>query len=59
MGMYFKDIFLIKKSRGANNYGQRVLEKNIDFIMIYPHFQFFYFNERLEFCHFFNETSKG
>jgi len=33
MGMYFRDVFLIKNSRGANNYGQRVLEKNIYFIM--------------------------
>jgi len=41
MGMYFRDIFLKlskkkKNSRGANNYGQHVLEKkkkNIYFIM--------------------------
>jgi len=32
MGIYFRDIFPIKNSRGANNYGQSVLEKNIYFI---------------------------
>jgi len=52
MGMYFRDIFLIKNSRGANNYGQ-IVEKHLFHSVIYPHFQFFCFNERLEFCQFF------
>ena len=33
MGIYFRDILLVKNSRGMNNCGQRVLEKNIYFIM--------------------------
>ncbi len=54
MGIYFRDILLISISRGANNCGQHALEKNIYFIMRYsPHFQLFYFNDRLEFCEFF------
>ncbi len=36
MGIYFRDILLIRISRGANNCVQCVLEKNIDFIMIFP-----------------------
>ncbi len=40
-------------TRGANNCGQHSLEKNIYFIMRFsPHFQLFYFNDRLEFCEF-------
>ncbi len=51
MGIYFRDILLIRISRGANNCGQHSLEKHIYFIMRFsPHFQFFYFNDRLEFC---------
>ncbi len=54
MGIYFRDILLIRISRGANNCGQHSLEKNIYFIMWFsPHFQLFYFNDRLEFCEFF------
>ncbi len=54
MGIYFRDILLIRISRGANNYGQHSLAKNIYFIMRFsPHFQLFYFNDRLEFCEFF------
>ncbi len=53
MGIYFRDILLIRISRGANNCGQHSLEKNIYFIMRFsPHFQLFYFNDRLEFCEF-------
>ncbi len=32
MGIYFRDILLIRISRGANNCGQHSLEKNIYFI---------------------------
>ncbi len=54
MGIYFRDILLIRISRGANNCGQHSLEKNIYFIMRFsPHSQLFYFNDRLEFCEFF------
>ncbi len=54
MGIYFRDILLIRISKGANNCGQHSLEKNIYFIMRFsPHFQLFYFNDRLEFCEFF------
>ncbi len=53
MGIYFRDILLIRISRGANNCVQQSLEKNIYFIMRFsPHFQLFYFNDRLEFCEF-------
>ncbi len=59
MGIYFRDIFLIRISRGANNCGQHSLEKNIYFIMRFsPHFQLFYFNDRLEFCEFFEGKIK-
>ncbi len=54
MGIYFRDILLIRISRGANNCGQHSLEKNIYFIMRFsPHSQLFYFNDRLEFWEFF------
>ncbi len=54
-GIYFRDILLISISRGANNCGQHSLEKNIYFIIggFSPHSQLFYFNDRLEFCEFF------
>ncbi len=59
MGIYFRDILLIRISRGANNCGQHSLEKNIYFIMRFsPHFQLFYFNDRLEFCEFFERKIK-
>ncbi len=35
MGIYFRDI-LLRISKGANNCVQRVFEKNIDFIRIFP-----------------------
>ncbi len=38
MGIYFRDILLIIISRGANNCVQRLFEKNINFIMIFPPF---------------------
>ncbi len=54
MGIYFRDILLIRISRGANNCGQHSLEKNSYFTMRFsPHSQLFYFNDRLEFCEFF------
>jgi len=31
MGIYFRDILPVKYSGGANNCGQKVLEKNISF----------------------------
>ncbi len=50
---YTSEIFYSKISRGANNCGKQSLEKNIYFIMRFsPHFQLFYFNDRLEFCEF-------
>ncbi len=59
MEIYFRDIILIRISRGANNCGQHSLEKNIYFIMRFsPHFQLFYFNESLEFEYFLNERSE-
>ncbi len=58
-GIYFRDILLTRISRGANNCGQHPLEKNIYFIMRFsPHFQLFYFNDRLEFCEFFEGKIK-
>ncbi len=59
MGIYFRDILLTRISRGANNCGQHPLEKNSYFIMRFsPHFQLFYFNDRLEFCNFFEGKIK-
>ncbi len=58
-GNYFRDILLTRISRGANNCGQHPLEKNSYFIMRFsPHFQLFYFNDRLEFCEFFEGKIK-
>ncbi len=58
-GIYFRDILLTRISRGANNCGQHSLEKNSYFIMRFsPHFQLFYFNDRLEFCKFFEGKIK-
>ncbi len=49
MVTYFRDILLKIISRGAGNCGQHALEKNNYFIMRFsPHFQLFYFNDRLE-----------
>ncbi len=51
MGIYFRYILLIINSSGANNCVQRVFEKNIYFIMIFPpHFKFLLSEERLDFC---------
>ncbi len=59
MGIYFRDILLTRISRGANNCGQHPLEKNSYFIMRFsPHFQLFYFNDRLEFSKFFEGKIK-
>ncbi len=59
MGIYFRDILLTRISRGANNCGQHPLEKNSYFIMRFsPHSQLFYFNDRLEFCKFFEGKIK-
>ncbi len=58
-GIYFRDILLIRISRGANNCGQHSLEKNIYFIMRFsPQFQLFYFNDRLDFCELLSERSR-
>ncbi len=59
-GNILQRYLLIRISRGANNCGQHSLEKNIYVIMRFsPHFQLFYFNDRLEFCEFLSERSKG
>ncbi len=58
-GIYFRDILLTRISRGANNCGQHPFEKNSYFIMRFsPHFQLYYFNDRLEFCKFFEGKIK-
>ncbi len=58
-GIYFRDILLTRISRGANNCGQHPLEKSSYVIMRFsPHFQLFYFNDRLEFCKFFEGKIK-
>ncbi len=45
MGIYFRDILLIRISKGANNCSQHSLKKNIYFRMRFsPHFQLFYLN---------------
>ncbi len=41
MGIYFRDILLRRNSRDTNNCVQRVFEKNIYFIMIFPPFTIF------------------
>ncbi len=58
-GNILQRYFTHNNSRGANNCGQHSLEKNSYFIMIFsPHFQLFYFNDRLEFCKFFEGKIK-
>ncbi len=53
-GNILQRYFTLRISRGANNCGQHSLEKNSYFTMRFsPHFQLFYFNDRLEFCEFF------
>ncbi len=60
MGIYFRDILLISISRGANNCGQHSLEKNIYFIMrFFSPPSIVYFNDRLEFCEFFEWKIKS
>ncbi len=47
MGIYFRDILLIRISSGANNCVQYVLEINIYFIMKFPSIIIFFLsNER-------------
>ncbi len=59
MGIYFRDILLTRISRGANNCGQPSIGENIYFIMRFsPQIQLFYFNDRLEFCKFFEGKIK-
>ncbi len=54
MGIFFRDILLIRISTGANNFGQHSSEKNIYLIMRFaPQYQLFYFNDGLELCEFF------
>ncbi len=52
MGIYFRDILLIRVSRGANNCVQCVFvkKKHLFHNNISPHFNFLLFNERLDFC---------
>ncbi len=52
--IYFRDIILIRMSRGANNCVQHVFEKTHLFHNdISPYFKFLLSNERLDFCDFF------
>ncbi len=53
-GIYFRDILLIRISRGANNCFQRVFEKKKHLFnnVSYPHFKCLLSNERLDFCDF-------
>ncbi len=59
-GNILQRYFTHKNFQGfANNCGQHPLEKNSYFIMRFsPHFQLFYFNDRLEFCEFFEGKIK-
>ncbi len=41
IGIYFRDILLIRISRDANNCVQHIFEKNICFIMIFPPFKYY------------------
>ncbi len=50
MGINFRDILLIRFSRGANNCVQRAFEKTLFHNDISPHFQFLLSNERLDLC---------
>ncbi len=53
-GNILQTYFTLRISRGANIVGQHSLEKNSYFTMRFsPHSQLFYFNDRLEFCEFF------
>ncbi len=54
MWIYFRDILLIRISRGTNNCVQHVFEKK--YVLhneIFPHFKFLLPNERLDLCFFF------
>ncbi len=60
MGIYFRDILLIRISRGANYCVQCVFEKNIYFIMIFSPILYSY--NRMKgniFVNFFSKISKG
>ncbi len=52
MGIYFRDILLVRISKSANNCVQCIWEKHL-FHEIFPHFKFLLSNERLDFCDFF------
>ncbi len=60
MEIYFRDILLIRISRGTNNCVQRVFEKNIYFIMIFsPIFNCFSSMKGYIFVIILNKRSKG
>ncbi len=61
MRIYFRDILLIRISRGANNCVQRVFEKkHLLHYDISPQFKFLLSDERLDFCELIvNKRSKG
>ncbi len=61
MGIYFRDILLLRISRGANNCIQRVFEKKKHLFNndIYPHLKLLLSNERLDFCAFFFKKIKS
>ncbi len=52
MGIYFRDILLIRISRGANNCPTCIWENHLFRNEISPHFKFLLSNERLYFCEF-------
>ncbi len=57
---YFRDILLIRISRGANNCVQRIFEKNIYLIMIFPPILNSYYPMKGSiFVIFLNKRSKG
>ncbi len=53
MGIYFRDILLIRISRGTNNCVQRVVVKNIYFIMRFPPFSIVLVQWKVRFLWFF------
>ncbi len=58
MGIYFRDIYS-QEFLGVPIIVANIMEKNSYFIMRFsPHFQLFYFNDRLEFCKFFEVKIK-
>ncbi len=58
MEIYFRDILLIRISRGANNCVQRVFEKNIYFIIILPTILNSYYQMKV-FFNCLNKKAKG